>query len=124
MTPRFWHAVSLKIEPHKSRLLRAAAWSILGIVILFGGFAAASKSETWAVLTLWLVGVLGFWCLGVGWVTAQYRTLARRADHGFLGGWLWLMQWYGAVFFSLWFAVLIAMTLLAPVLIVAYLRAS
>ena len=125
MTPQFWHDVSAKVEPHRARLLRGAGWSILSVVILFGGVAAILKSQTWAVLTLWLVGILVFWCLGVAFVIAQYRTLARRTDPGFLGAWRWLMQWYGAVFFSVWFAGLIAMTLIAPVLIATtFMRAS
>ena len=118
MTPRFWHAISARLDAHKKRLLRVALWGALSIGTLFGSVALLLRSEEWVFLALWLSVLHLFWCAGLAMVTQQYRTLAQRTDRGWGGTWRWLMQWYGAVFFGAWFSGLILMTLLGPFLIV------
>ena len=98
--------------------MTAANWGMLGVGVIFGGAALVFQSKELLALGLLLVIVQLFWCFGLYIVLEQYRVFPEQGDRGLLASWTRVMSWYGAVFCTLWFAMLIFATFVVPVLMV------
>ena len=118
MTPKVWHGISLKVEPHKSRLIRVALASLFVVVVMFILGFRLQEYNKWHFLGLWISMVSLFWCFGLLLVNQMYKKLPNRENLvGIAYCWNLIMSWYGAVFIALWFFGLVLATVVAPIFI-------
>jgi len=102
-----------------NRLTATFTWGMLSVGVVFGAVALTSQGYMWFFAGLWLVIVQLFWCIGFLIIFERYRVIPSRRAPEPHAKWHWAMSWYGAVFMTLWFAGLVAATLVAPLFIVA-----
>lgn len=119
MTSQFWHSVSKRVEIHLPRLIKGAIFSLVCVVSLFALAYKISEYNGLLFFCLLLSMVCLFWCFGLLLVNRLYRVLPDKNEHGgLLYYWNLIVGWYGAIFLVFWFAGLLFMTFVAPVIMV------
>jgi len=120
MTPRFWNYVGVKVEPFKRRLLAGALVGfVFGLILFVVGLLLPSYNR-WFFLLLWSFASLLFWCAGLLLVNSLYRKLPARSGRGLSQVqyyWELVMGWYGAIFLTGWFLMLLLITMVSPFII-------
>ncbi|MEH6451360.1 MAG: hypothetical protein V7765_22045 [Oleispira sp.] len=118
MTPNIWHKVSLKVELHKSRIIRLSFISLLLVLPLFFLKLTSSDFNKLLFVSTWAAMVLLFWCIGLLWVNRMYKKNPNSAESTGVANYMKSMfLWYNALFLSIWFFGLIVATLMVPYLL-------
>jgi hypothetical protein len=118
MTPNIWHKVSLKVELHKSRIIRLSFISLLLVLPLFFLKLTSSDFDKLLFVSTWAAMVLLFWCIGLLWVNRMYKNPPNSAESAGVANYMKSMfLWYNSLFLSIWFFGLIVATLMVPYLL-------
>ena len=117
MTPKLWHKVAKIITPAKRRLLVGVILSGASTAIFFTFAGIHQEPNKWLFLSLFLSAIALFWCFGLLLVMKLYGALPDRSAGTLSYYWNIGMGWYGALFLAAWFAGLIFMSVVGPLLV-------
>jgi hypothetical protein len=122
MSPRFWHSVAVKFEPHTTRLARVSIGSGITTGALFLLLAAGGFRGTFSFICLWYSAVSLAWCAGLLLLVKVYAApltmKAPATDEPFLKCFATIVGRIMGIYLFVWFLLLLAATLLFPALFI------
>ena len=106
MITRFWHNISVRLDPYRGVLIKTACVSLPLTLALFGIAALHGDYHKWLFFALFMSALAMIWSLGLLMLRTLYRDLPERPESlpgQILHSWNSGMRSYGAVFLLFWF---------------------